>query len=580
MIHKLLRILGNSTIIGTVLAIAILYGIVRLSDTFSKPKYDTPASNLLPNGSFEQIDASGKPNGWKITGSQAEYSIEKAPGIIGKKALKIVIPNYSQGNVSIESPQVQITPNHHYFIKNYLVTNVRTTLIIRFTDANGVSKRLLLKQYLADEEDWSSLSASFIAPNDAATVSFIIEIGSSGYVTLGGSYLIETNDQIKSTITDPIDQPNMILNPNVEEKNKFDQPTTWSTYTYGENISKFSYANTDQNHFLQIDVTDYKNGEAKWQYTPLKSSGNKKARFELDYQSNTTTSLIAEYSTNSGNRLFSTLTTLPPTQEWTHFSVDFATLPDIKDITVTGVIESKGYLKTDNYALVLTDSDIGFDRPLISITFDDGWKSQATTALPILKKYGFNATFYVNPTTIGTQNYLHEDDLINMLKNGFEIGSHSYHHTDTTLLPQNQLTDELQKSADYLSQYSPYSRINFAAPYGKHDELTDQLYAKYFVSNRGTDTGVNTRLNFDQQNLKVFFVKNDTPLASIENQITQTTSTKGWLILVYHNVGTEYRSTDISEQQFTEQLQMIKNHSITVMSVQQGLAEILPQLNK
>ena len=54
-------------------------------------------------------------------------------------------------------------------------------------------------------------------------------------------------------------------------------------------------------------------------------------------------------------------------------------------------------------------------RPIV-ITFDDGFKSDLSVAFPVLKRYGYQATFFVNPGTLGQNGYLTEEDFNNWVR--------------------------------------------------------------------------------------------------------------------------------------------------------------------
>jgi len=80
------------------------------------------------------------------------------------------------------------------------------------------------------------------------------------------------------------------------------------------------------------------------------------------------------------------------------------------------------------------------------ITIDDGWKSAYTKAIPILKEKGFTATFFVYTDFISScQNSLSWEDLKVLLKENFEVGSHTKSHSNFLLLAKRLDPPEYQK---------------------------------------------------------------------------------------------------------------------------------------
>ncbi len=72
---------------------------------------------------------------------------------------------------------------------------------------------------------------------------------------------------------------------------------------------------------------------------------------------------------------------------------------------------------------------------LVVLTFDDSAKSHYTTVRPILKRYGFGATFFVTegfdfPTN--KTEYMTWQEIAGLHRDGFEIGNHTRDHINTT----------------------------------------------------------------------------------------------------------------------------------------------------
>ena len=73
---------------------------------------------------------------------------------------------------------------------------------------------------------------------------------------------------------------------------------------------------------------------------------------------------------------------------------------------------------------------------LVVITFDDGCASHATIAAPLLKKHGFNGTFYVSDAYLFRERkdwYMTWRQIKGMSDEGFEIGNHTRGHGQLSL---------------------------------------------------------------------------------------------------------------------------------------------------
>src|SRR5437867_3467698 len=68
---------------------------------------------------------------------------------------------------------------------------------------------------------------------------------------------------------------------------------------------------------------------------------------------------------------------------------------------------------------------------LVVLTFDDASKSHFTVARPVLKKYGFGATFFVTEGwdfATNKKDYMTWQEIAQLHKDGFEIGNHTKDH--------------------------------------------------------------------------------------------------------------------------------------------------------
>lgn len=116
----------------------------------------------------------------------------------------------------------------------------------------------------------------------------------------------------------------------------------------------------------------------------------------------------------------------------------------------------------------------------VALTFDDGYLSVFTEALPVLADHGFTATVFLTTGLVGlaadaarARNPDIDRDLLNweqareLLRASFEIGSHSVGHPDLTRLAPAARERELADAKAELQQRLQVSVECFAYPYGR-----------------------------------------------------------------------------------------------------------------
>jgi peptidoglycan/xylan/chitin deacetylase (PgdA/CDA1 family) len=121
----------------------------------------------------------------------------------------------------------------------------------------------------------------------------------------------------------------------------------------------------------------------------------------------------------------------------------------------------------------------GLPRHPLLLTFDDGYKDLIDIVLPIIKEYSIPiVVFPVSGRLGGTNDWdeaagvpqislLDADDLLKLVEQGVEIGSHSHSHRDLTRIEIDELSDEIQGSLANLEGHGLDRPRLFAYPYGE-----------------------------------------------------------------------------------------------------------------
>jgi len=115
-------------------------------------------------------------------------------------------------------------------------------------------------------------------------------------------------------------------------------------------------------------------------------------------------------------------------------------------------------------------------KPLV-LTFDDGYQDAYTTVFPLLKKYGFRATFYIVTNDMDKPGFLSRDEMTEMAAAGMNFGSHSLSHPDLTRLFRYQAEQEIYGSKKILEEAVGTTVTDFCYPGGINDREIETIVA-------------------------------------------------------------------------------------------------------
>jgi peptidoglycan/xylan/chitin deacetylase (PgdA/CDA1 family) len=136
------------------------------------------------------------------------------------------------------------------------------------------------------------------------------------------------------------------------------------------------------------------------------------------------------------------------------------------------------FLKDNNYS-VLTFGDAvdrwqnGEQMPEKSIilTIDDGYLSFYTHGWPLLKKYNFPATIFIQTETIGGSDYMTREQIVEIRDAGIEIGNHSASHDHFVNYPGEEAAKvfrrDLQISTAFYEELLGDAPVIYAYTYGE-----------------------------------------------------------------------------------------------------------------
>ncbi len=136
-------------------------------------------------------------------------------------------------------------------------------------------------------------------------------------------------------------------------------------------------------------------------------------------------------------------------------------------------LQDKGYttLSFAN-AAVLSESKKLPNKPVI-LTFDDALRGHSELALPLLRKHGLHATFFINSDIVGDAVHMRWEDVQKISEAGMEIGGHGATHAHVLQLNDAGLRREVADDKKRIEQEIGRAISVFAYPFQERSDRTD-----------------------------------------------------------------------------------------------------------
>jgi peptidoglycan/xylan/chitin deacetylase (PgdA/CDA1 family) len=125
-------------------------------------------------------------------------------------------------------------------------------------------------------------------------------------------------------------------------------------------------------------------------------------------------------------------------------------------------------------------------KPVV-LTFDDGYDDFYTEAYPVLRQHHFKAVTYVVSGFVNMGRYVSSDQLLEMDRNGIQIGSHTISHVNLVKTSGANRSRELRESKASLERLVGHSVLDFCYPSGQYDASVVQA-----VQEAGYETATTT----------------------------------------------------------------------------------------
>lgn len=577
----------------------------------------TAATNLIANASAET--ASGAlPQGWtnsKWGTNTATFEYVQSGGYDGAKSLKLNMTARTSGDAKWHFTQVNVLPNTDYTFSDFYKSNVTTNVTVEFQSTAGTKSYMWLGDPAAASQ-WTNFTKTFKTPKNAAklTVFHIMNkvgtLETDAYSLSTGAVTPTPVPSVTPTPTPiitptptpvvtptptpsvtptptpvvtptptpgPVDPSNLIPNPSLETA-AGSAPQSWISSKWGTNTTAFTYLQSGRTggRSVKVDMTARSSGDAKWYFSPVNVTPGATYTYSNYYQSTVATEVDAMVTLTNGTVQYLYIATAPASAGWSKISGQFVAPANAKTVTFMQIIAAKGSVTTDDYSLT-GYTPVGLNNAMISLTFDDAWRSIYTNGLPLLDKYGFKSTQYMLTGVTDYPDYMTIAMMQAFKAQGHEIASHTVSHPHLPTLTATKLQAELINSKTSLQNWTGASVNNFATPYGEYNASVINAIKQNYGSHRSVNTGFNTKDNFDPYNILVQNVVLTTTPAQVQSWVDKAVADKAWLVLVYHEIDTNNNEYNTKPTELDKHLQIVKNSGAPVLTIEQALAQMATQ---
>jgi peptidoglycan/xylan/chitin deacetylase (PgdA/CDA1 family) len=172
-------------------------------------------------------------------------------------------------------------------------------------------------------------------------------------------------------------------------------------------------------------------------------------------------------------------------------------------------LRDNGYTTIDLYdlSLAITNQATLPPKPVI-LTLDDGYRDHYENAFPILKEFGFEATFFIVTEFVdrGNERYMTWAMIEEMARAGMRMEVHSRTHMDLRGRDRDELVWQMLGPQQTIAAHIGYTPRYFSYPSGHYDAATVEMVQELdfwgaVTTLRGTTHGFDSRYQWSRERI-------------------------------------------------------------------------------
>lgn len=118
-----------------------------------------------------------------------------------------------------------------------------------------------------------------------------------------------------------------------------------------------------------------------------------------------------------------------------------------------------------------------------SLSVDDAFRSFYDVGMPIIRRYGFPVTLFINTDSVGTSGYLNWDEIKELAAEGVEIGNHTASHAylvemepaETFSQWKKRIKGDIERAQDQFEDHLGFRSDIFAYPFGEYSPAVIEI---------------------------------------------------------------------------------------------------------
>lgn len=527
--------------------------------------------NLVLNGSFETPGSDQSlPEGWSKWSwgtNQASFRYPVA-GNASARAAEVSLSAYASGDAKWGFAPIATTTAQPLVFRDMYKATVPTFVTVDYVMSDGTHVYTGIATAPASA-DWAMVEATFTPPAGIRSLTVYHLLNRAGTLTIDSVRLNAVSP------APPSDPANLIANADLRQTSPLDPslPASWTKGAWGTNQASFAYpvaGATGQQNAVSVSLASHASGDAKWSFDAVPVTPGLIYRYSASYKATVPSIITARYDFANGSSIYADVQRPAAASAWTAVQVTLSPPTGAQRMTILHRIDRIGTLTTGSFSLPRpsASSSSAFSEGMVTLTFDDGYRSIYDVARPLLNRAGIKASFYLVHDYLDGSNpfYMDSTQALALNRDGHEIGSHARSHPFLTQLTPIQLQDEVAGSRQDLRALGLTPVDTFVYPYGDYDEgVVNAVRDAGYLGARSVQPGFNDKLS-DPFLLVDQHIESYTTAAQVQAWIEQAKANKTWLILELHQQegGGQYSNTPEMLQAIINNIQTSQIKTVTL----------------